>query len=64
MVDEENTSTNGYRRYNIVDLQRTSREVGPYIVSLHFIVGNGFIRSAKPAHGGRPMAAPTTDFKV
>ena len=64
MVDEVNIATKGCKRYNTVGSRRTAREVGPYIVSLHFIVGNGFIRSAKPAHGGRPMAAPTTDKKV
>ena len=42
------------------DLRRTAREVGPYIVSVGLIVGNGFIRSAKQDHGeGTHRYAPT-----
>ena len=43
-----------------VGLRRTVEDAGPYIVSICLIVGNGFIRSAIPAHGGRThRCAPT-----
>ncbi len=41
MVDEVSTVTTGCKRYNIASLRLTAKDVGPYIVSVGLIVGEG-----------------------